>query len=62
MKTNVNLSQESEDVLDDFAKMKRPERLKKEALVNEALVTLGKFIKYLDSETLLNVADLKATN
>lgn len=59
MKTNVVLSQESEDVLTDFVRMSRPKKLKnKHEKINGALECLGKFMKHLDKESLLNVADL----
>ena len=59
MKTNVLLTEQSEDVLTDFVKMSRPKRFKtKHDKMNEALACLGKFMKHLDEETLLNVGDL----
>lgn len=59
MKTNVILTEESEDVLTDFVKMSRPKKFKtKQEKINEALSCLGSFIKHLDKETLLHVGDL----
>lgn len=59
MKTNVILTEESEDVLTDFVKMSRPKKFKtKQEKINEALACLGSFMKHLDKETLLEVGDL----
>ena len=59
MKTNVVLTEDSEDILNDFVKMSRPKKFKtKHEKINEALACLGKFMKHLDKVSLYNVGDL----
>ncbi len=59
MKTNVVLTQESEDILTDYVRMSRPRKFKtKHDKINGALECLGKFIKHLDNVSLFNVGDL----
>ena len=60
MKTNIELSDASEDVLDKFCKMSRPKKIKtKEAKINEALLCLDKFLTFLDEETIEQISFLK---
>ena len=59
MKTNVVLTEYSEDVLADFARMSRPKKFKnKHDKINCALECLGKFMYHLDNISLLNIGDL----
>lgn len=59
MKTNIELTQDSEDILNDFVKMSRPKKFKtKDDKINSALECLNNFMKHLDGGTLLNVGDL----
>lgn len=56
MKTNIELTETSEDVLVKFCKESRPKKFKtKEVKVNEALMCLDKFLTYLDEETKKNI-------
>ena len=59
MKTNVVLTQESEDILTDYVRMSRPRKFKtKHDKINGALECLGKFMYHLDNISLLNIGDL----
>jgi len=63
MKTNIELTESSEDILSDFVKMSRPRKFKtKDEKINAALECLNKFMKHLDSRTILEVGDLDRNN